>query len=730
MEGIRTHRGSWRYISTCAALVLVPCSEAYAQKDEASATEGSVGEILVTAQRREEILRDVPLSVSAVSAEMLDQAGIVNSRELGMIVPGLRVEASGTFVQPTIRGITTVLTGPATASNIATYIDGVYQTTMTGAIYALPDVRSVEVLKGPQGTLFGRNATGGAILINTRAPNLTEVEGLLSASYGRFDNLILKAYVNGPLIEDRVAAGITGFYEHRGPYKRNLITGKLSGDEDTMLVRGKLRFIPWEGADFTVTGLYSRRDDYAGIKNTNFRGNNAARAVLPASQIASGPWEYSTNEDPYAKVNMSSVSLRGDIEVGPGKLTTTTAYIKSDGELLSDLDNSPRALIRVITPFFNKSFQQELVYATDKIGRFSGIAGFFFYKNNGGFDPVNINNFLQAIYTRERTTAYAGFGEVNFDVTDRISLTAGVRYSHETQRAQAQVVLGSSVKPVLIAPLGVPKTWDAWTPRFSVLFRATDRTNFYATYSQGFKSGLFNASGLQSIPVEPEEVKSYEVGVKSDELRNLSLSLSGFYYDYKNLQQTTIVDVLGVPRQIVSNAAQSEIYGAEFNATLRVTPKFTLIAGVTYLHARYNRYPGAVVLIPNPNGFGNIQNNPGGRGVDISGNTMIRSPEWSGNLTASYVADTSIGEVKAATTIYASTKFYMEIGNRIVQQAYALINANLTLAPNGLGGIEVSLWGKNLTNHPVLYGQNLSTSGDIVNYNLPRTYGVEVSYKF
>ena len=729
MGRLRAHRGSWRYISTCAALALVPCTEAYAQSGEASATAGGAGEIVVTAQRREESLRDVPISVSAVSSEMLDQAGVDNSRELGMTVPGLRVEASGAFVQPTIRGITTVLTGPATASNIATYVDGVYQTTMTGAIYALPDVRSVEVLKGPQGTLFGRNATGGAILINTRAPNLTDVEGMLSASYGRFDNVTLKAYFNGPVIEDRLAAGFTGFYEHRGPYKRNLLTGKLSGDEDTILVRGKLRFVPWEGADFTLTGLYSRRDDFASIKNTNYRGNNAARAVLPASQIASGPYEYSTNEDPYAKVNMWSVSLRGNIEVGPGTLTTTTAYIKSDGELLSDLDNSPRALVKVVNPFFNESFQQEFVYATDKIGRFSGLAGFFFYKNSGGFDPVNINNFLQSIYTRERTTAYAGFAEVNFDVTNRISLTGGIRYSNETQRARAQLVLGSPVEPDPIAPLGVPKTFDAWTPRVSVLFRATDRTNFYATYSQGFKSGLFNASGRQAIPVNPEEVKSYEVGVKSDELRNVSLTLAGFYYDYTNLQQTAIVQINGTPTQIVTNAAQSEIYGAEFNGTLRVTPEFTLIGGATYLHARYINYPGAVVLIPGPTGFGNIQAG-GPNGIDISGNTMIRSPEWSGNLTASYVAETSIGQVKAAATVFASTKFFLEVGNRIVQPKYALVNATLGIAPKALGGVEISLWGKNLTNRAVLYGQNLSANGDIVNYNLPRTYGVEVSYKF
>jgi iron complex outermembrane receptor protein len=202
--------------------------------------------------------------------------------------------------------------------------------------------------------------------------------------------------------------------------------------------------------------------------------------------------------------------------------------------------------------------------------------------------------------------------------------------------------------------------------------------------------------------------------------------LAGFYYDYTNLQQTTIVQVNNVPTQIVSNAAQSEIYGAEFNGTFRVTPEFSLTTGLTYLHARYNKYPGAVVLVPTGRG-GNVQVTPA---PDISGNTMIRAPEWSGNVTASYVADTAMGEVNATATVYASTKFFMEIGNRITQPGYALINASLGLKPKGLEGVEVSVWGKNLTNHPVLYGQNLSTNGDIVNYNLPATYGLELSYKF
>jgi iron complex outermembrane recepter protein len=714
----RSLRGT--LLSMTAVIALLPAGAAFAQ-DAAPAEATNEADIIVTAQRRAERLIDVPVSVSAVSGESLEDAGVTSSRELSMVVPGLRVEASGAYVQPTIRGISTSVISPTAEANIATYIDGVYQSTMVGAVYDLPDIRQVEVLKGPQGTLFGRNATGGAILINTVQPDLAAATGMMATSYGRFDDLMFRSYVTVPLVEDRLAIGVSGLYQNSGGYKRNIITGRMVGDVETVLVRGKIRFRPWDGADFVLTGLYVDRKDEGAVKNTNYLGNNAARATLPASQIASRPWEFAGNEDPVANSKQTSVSLRGEIEVGPGALTTTTAYTDNENLLTSDSDNSPLAGSYIEVPGFNESFQQELIYATNQVGPVRAVAGLFYYYSDGG-QNLNVNRNLQAIFQRDKAESYAAFGELTFDISDRLNVTGGLRYSRDKQRAFAAFVAGTGIQPAVIPMLG-ERTWDSWTPRVSVLFKATDRTNLYFTYSQGFKAGLFNTVSLQPTPVNPEKVKAFEAGIKSNEVQNLSLSLAGFYYDYKDLQQPTIVSTNNVPRQELRNAASSEIYGAEFTMAWNPIEAFTLSGGATWLHARYLSYPTAVINIPTGTG-GNRQIT-----ADVSGNTLIRSPDFSANISARYVLDTEAGEFDATGTLFYSSKFFIESGNRVVQPDYALVNASVGFRPAGTG-MEIRVWGKNLTNRAVIYGSNILPAGDSINHAPPRTYGLEASYRF
>lgn len=706
-----------------AASVFALAPYAPAQAQGGPPEEGvASSEIIVTAQRRAERLQDVPISVTALSGDSLSDNGIASTKELSMAVPGLRIESTGAYVQPTIRGISTSVVSPTAESNIATYIDGVYQTTQVAAIYELPDVDRLEVLKGPQGTLFGRNATGGAILINTLKPSLTDISGMASASYGRFDQVVLKGHFTAPLIEDRVGLGIATFYENRDGFRRNLLQGgRRGGSVNSFLLRGKLRFIPWEGADFTLTGLYTDRDDYDAVRNTNFRGNNAALATLPASQIASRPWEFSGNENPFALSKQWSVSLRGDIEAGPGTLTTTTAYTRDKNLLASDSDNSPLPTTYIVTPGFARTFQQELVYATDPIGRVSGVFGLFYFHNEGG-QNLDFNRKALTIFQKDKAESYAAFGELTFALTDRLSVTGGVRYSHDTQTAFVTSVPGTGIKPAVIPRLG-RKSWSAWTPRASIVYKVTDDTNVYATYSQGFKAGLFNTVSFQVTPVNPEKVKAFEAGVKSSAIAGLSFTLAGFYYDYKDLQQPTAILNAGVPRQELRNAASSEIYGAEATASIRLSDAFSLDAGLTYLHARFESYPTALVNVPTGVG-GNSQ-----VFLDVSGNALIRSPEWSGNVNARYAREFGIGRIEATASLFYSSRFYLEPGNRITQPEYAQINASIGLTPAGTD-LELKLWGKNLTNQAVIYGANPSAGGDVIFHGPPRTYGVEVSYRF
>jgi iron complex outermembrane recepter protein len=223
--------------------------------------------------------------------------------------------------------------------------------------------------------------------------------------------------------------------------------------------------------------------------------------------------------------------------------------------------------------------------------------------------------------------------------------------------------------------------------------------------------------------VSPETVKSYEAGIKSNEFANLSFNLAGFYNDYRNVQESTQIEVNGVPQILVANAASARIYGAEFNGSWQATEAFSITGGLTYLHARYRSFPSAVVTIPTGVG-GSVQT-----AVNMNGQPLVRSPDWSGNLTARYVTDTSVGTFDASSTLFYSSKFYIDVGDRVAQTAYALVNARLAFRPKGTA-LEIGVWGKNLSNKPVLFSQAFSTFADPVNYSPPLTFGADATYKF
>jgi iron complex outermembrane receptor protein len=443
--------------------------------------------------------------------------------------------------------------------------------------------------------------------------------------------------------------------------------------------------------------------------------------LIPASQLSSRPYEFSSDIDPNVHVDIASVSLRGNIKAGPGTLTTTTAYTHLKAYVLSDLDYSSVRFSQAEFPPVVKTFEQELVYTTDQLGKFRGTFGAFAYYMKAD-DVLSVNNFLQAIWTDEKNSAYAGFGELTYDITDQLSITGGLRYSYEKKKAYATVVLGSSAKPASLPMLG-QKSWGSVTSRASLLYKVTDHTNVYFTFSQGFKSGAFNVPSLQATPVDPEKVNAYEVGAKSTISRDLSASAAAFYYDYTGLQIPAIISQGARLLQALTNATNAEIYGAELNLAWNATEELNFTLGGTYLHARYSSFPNAVVLVPLPAG-GNASVSK-----DISGNTMLSSPTWSGSLTGRYTKATNVGTFDFSGIVYYSTKLFFDIGDRITQPAYATVNASLAWRPND-SNWQVKFWGKNLTDHPVLLSTTISSLGDAGHYTPPRTFGVELKYAF
>src|SRR5579863_3750210 len=269
---------------TALAGMLIAPAPAVAQQappattPDASQQTSTNGDIIVTAQRRSETLTNVPASITALSAQALTAAGVTSNVDLAKVTPGLTMPSYGAFVQPALRGVTSGGANVGESSNVATYIDGIYQPQQISNLLELPDVEQIEVLKGPQGALYGQNATGGAILINSFSPKFTTT-GNLSASYGDYNDVNLRGYITGPL-SDTVAVSVAGGYHRHDGYRTNVLTGQRNRGLDSKAIRGKILFKPTPDLRITLAGYYSDRDDSAAYAGQAYKNNSVGYVLI------------------------------------------------------------------------------------------------------------------------------------------------------------------------------------------------------------------------------------------------------------------------------------------------------------------------------------------------------------------------------------------------------------------------------------------------------------------
>ena len=698
-------------------------------QDEGSG--GTLEEVVVTAQRRSERLLDVPISVTAVSGAQLIEAGIQTSQDLGQVVPGLTMVETGLYLQPAIRGITNSYTSPSAEPNVATYVDGIYQGNMTYAIYEEPDIQREEVLKGPQGTLFGRNATGGAIQIFTEEPSFTPT-GHFSAGYGNWNEKIASAFVTGPLIGDTLAGSVTVYHRNNDGFHHDLLAdGNETGAMEIDLVRTKLLLNIPDIVQLETNVLYSNTYDYGSVENTNLNGNTLSRAIDPAAPIASQPWQVAQDAPSYLDAQNWQFSLRARSNLAWGELTSLAAYTDLNDHIPSDGDYSPLPILAYNVNTYTKAFSEELTFSSKQFGPLQDVAGLFYYHKNGAYDPLVIaavGSPLIFDYTRDTTDAVAVFTELHYDVTDWLSLIGGVRLNHEEQFARA----GLSYPPAQFNKLNDNRA----TPRFSVIYKMNDATRAYFTYGEGFKSGLFNSQSYPFDPaanknaVAPETVRAYEVGLKF-EPSSLPLRLHGAFYDndYKNLQVSELENVAGQAGvSVLQNAASVRSYGFDGDATWAATRDLSVVLGMNWLHSKYTSFPNAAVdeppPPPAPQNEGNIQST-----VDATGNWTIRSPEWTYNAGLNYGHDFGFGKIGLSGNLFYSSRVYFDAQDRVSQDSYVLLNLRGTWQPRG-SNFKLGIWTRNLTNADVINSTTITTFGDAVNYLPPRSYGGDVSYSF
>ncbi len=713
-----------------AGLVSLSCSAAMAQNGSGAATppdastaaspadSAGLQEIVVTAQKRSENAQNVPIAITALSAQQLATAGIADTSDLKLLTPSLGFNtALGGFGQPRIRGVGTTTTGPGIENPVATYIDGVYIGSAAGTLFSLNDVEQVAVLKGPQGTLFGRNATGGLIQVTTRAPSQTPT-GDASISYGNYHTFGANAYLSGGLT-DTLSASLAGIYDnqHDG-YGRNLYNNAPVQRHHDYAGRAKLQWKPDAATKFTLSGDYS----YLQGADPAIRPVDGTLLGMPSP---GGARDIDQNIQPYLKTKQYGVNLTGTHDFAGVQLLSITAYRNSYLHAIIDGDQTPLSLVEVDQTQKDKQFSQELQLLSTAAGPFKWVAGAYYFWSRGTYDPLQttitqpFGTIVATIDSKQTLNSYAGFAQGTYALSDATHFTAGLRYTIDDRALAAS---SATATPIGTFPASTDagKSFKKLTWRFALDHRFSPEMLGYISYNRGFKSGSFVPQIIPAEELKPETLDAFEAGLKTDLFdRRVRFNAAAFYYDYKNIQINEILD--GVLYPFDGSGARS--YGFDADAQARVTHDLTLTAGFSYIHDRYKSFPNGYTTTTaiDPTTFQFTVISP----YDSTGKRLQDTPDWTANLGATY----KFGPLLLAGSYYYNDGYYVDPGNNVREPHYNIVDASLTWTSSD-NRLSVKVWGKNLTN--ALYSEQLdaTSTGNNRVAAPPRTYGVTAGVHF
>jgi iron complex outermembrane receptor protein len=722
---------SWKkstlFVALCGSASIMPMS-AHAQvqggaapqaQDEQSpkkpnAEQDADGDIVVTAQRREERLKDVPISITALSSAVLERAGVSDTTALAIVTPGLLFPRNGAYAQPAIRGIGTNLTSGE--ANVAIYVDGVYMPSQNANFFQLPDVQQIDVLKGPQGTLYGRNSTGGAINITTVAPT-SEPHLRLRASYGNFNQVDLSGNVSGPIAGDKLAGSLTGFYYSTNGYAKDVLRGTNPAATLSYGGRAKLRWTVSDSSDITFAFDASRYKDGTSYSLKVLGGNTN----VPGATIPSGPRNLALSFDPYFDTRQLGASMTAKFELPFAVLTNIISYRGITFNTVVDTDRTPNRNQYSSFDIHQKTYTEELNITSPGGRPLQWTAGIYLLDDISDLTKFISSGAVVLNSSKIEAKAAAIYLQGDYKILPQLTFTAGLRYSTETKTLD----VGRAINP-----LQSEKTWNALTPRLALRYAINNFSNIYLSWTRGFKSGAYNQTSPSVTPVDPENVDAIEAGYKYGRGSTI-VSLAAFRYDYRDIQ-VNAYNPGGL--SVFTNAARAKIYGGEVQAGGQVAPGLRVDGGAAWIHAKYDSFPTATVFVPLTTAAqcGTNPNRPCGNAQTLfnaSGKSMVRAPGLTANLGFSYVQPAFGGNFELSAIVYHNGGFYWTPSNRVRQAPYQLLNASIAWSPNG-GKLRFSIWGKNLTDTLYVLYEAETAAGDSVSYAAPRTIGAAVELKF
>ena len=736
---------------SCAALALSAGSAAA----QASADAVAVDEVVVTAQKRAENLQDVPVSVTAFSGQSLADRGVTNVIGLNNLAPGLRVSSGDAAANPKIfiRGVGLSDFNPNSSSGVGIYVDGVYVSSPLAQMAGFFDIGQIEILRGPQGTLYGRNTNGGAVNVTTKRPTQA-FTAEASVEYATYDAVNLTAGVGGGVIPGVLAVRAAGQFVDDGGYTYNRVSGHDLNETRYWALR--------------LSALYTPSEDIEALFQVNRFANRGDatqpqhRALFPATPGATGPDGFcapafygtaqcgdlfgyvdtdgddralDANSEGKDKIDLFGASANIVWDLGDVSLVSVTAFSWAHRNAFENTDANPAQMLEINYLARQRQFTQELrLQSNDPGARLKWVLGAYYMDETvrdastqdvlrdlrplfpDGFSLENSVAAFSYPYT-QKTKSYAAFGQADYQVTDRLTATVGLRYSADDKsfdyRSQAEGGL------IVLLTSKQDKTFSAWSGRLGLRYELTDDASVYATYNRGFKSGGF-FGGLATtpeelIPYDNEKLDAFEVGLKSELLeRRLRLNLSAFYYDYQDQQVFAQALRNGLTVLVLDNAANSEVYGAEVEATARITRNLSIDVGLSLLDASYGEYVS--------------------EGDDFSGNRLPQSPKVTFNVAANYshplpTGGELIGTVDAAY----SSKVYFDNSNapRLSQDGVWVVGAQAGWRSSD-GKLEAGLFARNLFDETYVVSiSNIDSLGeDLLTLNRPRSLGAFLRYRY
>jgi outer membrane receptor protein involved in Fe transport len=701
---------------------------------DAPAVDGEQDVIVVTAQRRPERPQDVPIFLTAKSGEELERMQAIDMASLGDVVPSLVMTRTGAFTQPFLRGVGKRST-LGVENSVATYVDGVYLASSISGLLDLRGIDRVEVLNGPQGTLFGRNATGGVIQVITRDPSpksLLDVE-LNAGAYGYLRG---DAYLTGG--SDRIAGNAALSLSKNGGYGTNFFTGrKDQGDVDHSIVaRSKWIWEPAAWLKLTLAGDYQDIDqDFTQLPVNGFPpvGEPRVQSFRDSDQNTSNRYHF----------RYGGGSIKADADVGSVKLMSLTAVRQMYARYGSDLDMGPNLLLAGIPRARQEQFSQEFQLQSGETSRIRWVAGLYYvgideryyptiFEYGGSYSAMLGGRTLQTLFSRGKVSSYAAYGQATLPIGQSTRLTAGLRYTIEKRSIEANgertfdnppFVRPIPGLPLLSeAPLQARETFRELTWRASLDRHFSDEIMGYAAVSRGFQSGGWNLQTPQNPAFGPETLDAYEAGLKfADRSGRLRADASIFYYDYSDLQVSAITPI----GSATTNATSAEIYGIDVQLEARLGDDTEIAAGAQLLEARFNRFPNATCTdyrTDAPIPYAPIS-------CDVTGNRLPFAPELKFSIGASHRLKLGeVGDVILSGNLAYNSGYFSEADNVVEQDPFATVDVTAEWSPSARG-LSIRLWALNLTDAE--YYDSLvtfPTTGVLQRPAAPRRFGVSIAY--